>query len=109
MGFGGGTRSLSSLVLLFKVRVDLIEDEHLCSLASKRKRFRQFVNIGNQTTKSVPFVIIPMKEGEYPIEVLGSVKDSSLTDGIMKKLRVVVRETHTSELFSYCTKMVEVQ
>uniref|UniRef100_A0A3Q4C054 Complement component c3a, duplicate 5 n=1 Tax=Mola mola TaxID=94237 RepID=A0A3Q4C054_MOLML len=71
------------------VRVDLIEDENLCSLASKRKRFRQFVDIGNQTTKSVPFVIIPMKEGEYPIEVLGSVKDSSLTDGIMKKLRVV--------------------
>lgn len=109
MGFGGGTRFLNSLVLLFKVRLDLIENENLCSVASKRRKFRQYVNIGKDTTKAVPFIIIPMNEGEHPIEVLGSVRDSSLTDGIMKKLRVVVRETHTSDLFSYCTKIVKVQ
>lgn len=38
-----------------------------------------------------------MKEGEYPIEVKAAVKDSSLNDGIIKTLRVVVRETRFSD------------
>nr|XP_046263044.1 complement C3-like isoform X2 [Scatophagus argus] len=71
------------------VRVDLIEDTNVCSSASKRGRYRQEVKIGAETTRSVPFVIIPMKEGQYPIEVKAAVKDSSLNDGIMKMLRVV--------------------
>ncbi|XP_042340611.1 complement C3-like isoform X1 [Plectropomus leopardus] len=71
------------------VRVDLIEKEHVCSSASKRGKYRQEVNIGPQTQRSVPFIIIPMKHGEYPIEVKAAVKDSSLNDGIMKMLRVV--------------------
>ncbi|XP_045902911.1 complement C3-like [Micropterus dolomieu] len=72
-----------------KVRVDLIEEENVCSAASKHGRYRQEVNIGPQTTRSVPFIIIPMKEGESRIEVKAAVKDSSLSDGIMKMLRVV--------------------
>lgn len=75
------------------MRVDLTEEEHVCSAASKRRRYRQEVKIGPQTTRSVPFVIIPMKEGQYRIEVKAAVKDSSLNDGVMKMLRVVVRET----------------
>lgn len=83
------------LYLVFKVRVDLTEEEHVCSAASKHGRYRQEVNIGPLTTRSVPFIIIPMKEGQYRIEVKAAVKDSSLNDGIMKMLRVVVRETHS--------------
>ncbi|KAM7010010.1 complement C3-like [Tautogolabrus adspersus] len=71
------------------VRVDLIEEENVCSAASKHGRYRQEVTVYPQTTRSVPFVIIPMKEGQYSIEVKAAVKDSSLNDGIMKMLRVV--------------------
>uniref|UniRef100_A0A672IMG4 Complement component c3a, duplicate 5 n=1 Tax=Salarias fasciatus TaxID=181472 RepID=A0A672IMG4_SALFA len=78
------------------VRVDLTEAQHVCSAASKRGRYRQEVNVGPQTTRSVPFVIIPMKEGEVQIEVKAAVRDSSLSDGIMKMLRVVVRDTDTN-------------
>ncbi|XP_077936554.1 complement C3 [Gasterosteus aculeatus] len=73
------------------VRVDLIEATHLCSAAHKRGKYRQEVKIGPQTTRSVPFVVIPMKEGEYRMEVKATVKDFSLYDGIWKNLRVVPR------------------
>lgn len=87
---------LFSLVFtFFKVRVDLTEAEHVCSVASKHGRYRQEVKMGGLTTLSVPFIIIPMKDGQYPIEVKAAVKDSSLSDGIMKMLRVVVRKTHS--------------
>eukprot|EP00066_Takifugu_rubripes_P006969 XP_003972135.1 PREDICTED: complement C3-like [Takifugu rubripes] len=71
------------------VRVSLIEEPNVCSSASKRGTFRQEVKVGAQTTRSVPFIVIPMKEGEFPIEVKAAVKDSSLNDGIVKMLRVV--------------------
>ncbi|XP_028450258.1 complement C3-like [Perca flavescens] len=71
------------------VRVDLTDEENVCSSASKRGRYRQEVKMGAQTTLTVPFIIIPMKEGTYSIEVKAAVKDSSLNDGIMKKLLVV--------------------
>ncbi|KAM3623280.1 uncharacterized protein V6R79_009498 [Siganus canaliculatus] len=71
------------------VRVDLTEEQHVCSSASKRGRYRQEVRVGPETTRSVPFIIIPMKEGQYRIEVKAAVKDSSLNDGIIKTLRVV--------------------
>ncbi|KAF7652290.1 hypothetical protein LDENG_00098660, partial [Lucifuga dentata] len=71
------------------VRVDLIEEESVCSAASKRGKYRQEVKVGPQTTRAVPFILIPMKEGQFRIEVKAAVKDSSLNDGIMKKLLVV--------------------
>ncbi|KAI4800332.1 hypothetical protein KUCAC02_013324 [Chaenocephalus aceratus] len=74
---------------ILTVRVDLIEENNVCSSASKRGKFRQEVRMEAQTTRSVPFIIIPMKEGEFSIEVKAAVKGSSLNDGIMKKLRVV--------------------
>ncbi|XP_040891542.1 complement C3-like [Toxotes jaculatrix] len=74
---------------LVTVRVDLMEEEHVCSAASKHLRYRQEVKVGAETTRSVPFVIIPMKEGQFRIEVKAAVKDSSLNDGIIKMLRVV--------------------
>ncbi|XP_045904440.1 complement C3-like [Micropterus dolomieu] len=71
------------------VRMDLIEEENVCSLASEHGRYRQEVNVGPQTTRSVPFVIIPMKAGVYRIEVKAAVKDSAHADGVKKMLRVV--------------------
>ncbi|XP_027139127.1 complement C3-like isoform X1 [Larimichthys crocea] len=71
------------------VRVDLTETEHVCSVASKHGRYRQEVKMGGLTTLSVPFIIIPMKDGQYSIKVKAIVKDSGFNDGIEKKLRVV--------------------
>ncbi|XP_073327894.1 complement C3-like [Pagrus major] len=71
------------------VRVDLLEAEHVCSAASKRRRYRQEVKVGPHTTRSVPFIIIPMKDREIPIEVKAAVRDLGLSDGIRKMLRVV--------------------
>uniref|UniRef100_A0A3Q3B4F4 Complement C3-like n=1 Tax=Kryptolebias marmoratus TaxID=37003 RepID=A0A3Q3B4F4_KRYMA len=76
------------------VRVELIEEENVCSAASKRGKFRQEVNVGAHTTRSVPYIIIPMKEGERSIEVKAAVKDSYLNDGVKKKLRVVLNGLH---------------
>ncbi|KAE8300816.1 Complement C3 Complement C3 beta chain Complement C3 alpha chain [Larimichthys crocea] len=71
------------------VRVELIETQDVCSSASKRKRYRQEVEVGAKTTLSVPFIIIPMKEGHFPIEVKAAVKDSWSKDGVKKTLKVV--------------------
>lgn len=57
------------------------------------------VKVGRRTTLSVPFVVIPTKEGQYPIEVKAEMTDSMLTDGIRKTLQVVVRKySHLSKL-----------
>lgn len=57
------------------------------------------VKVGRRTTLSVPFVVIPTKEGQYPIEVKAEMRDSMLTDGIRKTLQVVVRKhSHLSKL-----------
>lgn len=73
--------------------MDLIETEHVCSAASKRVRFRQDVRVGRETTRAVPFIIIPMKEGKLSIEVQAAVKEAnSHSDGIRKSLLVVVRK-----------------
>ncbi|TDH15906.1 hypothetical protein EPR50_G00014440 [Perca flavescens] len=71
------------------VRVDLMDVPHVCSAASKRGNYRQEVKVGPQATKSVPFIIIPTKEGQYHIEVKASVKDPAVNDGIIKMLQVV--------------------
>uniref|UniRef100_A0A3B3VLQ4 Complement C3-like n=1 Tax=Poecilia latipinna TaxID=48699 RepID=A0A3B3VLQ4_9TELE len=83
------------------VRVELIEEENVCSVASKRGKYRQEVRVGPQTTRSVPFIIIPMKEGKRSIEVKAAVKDSSLNDGVVKMLRVVVRQ----RVYLFCATM----
>ncbi|KAM9362521.1 complement C3-like [Symphorus nematophorus] len=82
------------------VRVDLLEPQHVCSAAFKKGRFQQIVNVGPQTTRSVPFVIMPMKEGLYPIEVKAAVRGSSLNDGIRRKLRVVIYVTGVEQVSS---------
>ncbi|KAM6939525.1 complement C3-like [Xenentodon cancila] len=71
------------------VQVHLIEESHVCSAASKRGKYRQEVQVGAKTTRSLPFVIIPMKEGQFRIEVKAAVLDSHLSDGIIKILRVL--------------------
>ncbi|XP_041789454.1 complement C3-like [Chelmon rostratus] len=80
------------------VRVDLIEVEHICSAASTLGNYRQNIKVWPQTAESVPFIIIPMKEGQHRIEVKAAVNDSYLSDGIMKTLRVVPEGVLTKSL-----------
>uniref|UniRef100_A0A672IMQ8 Complement C3-like n=1 Tax=Salarias fasciatus TaxID=181472 RepID=A0A672IMQ8_SALFA len=93
------------------VRVDLTEAQHVCSAASKRGRYRQEVNVGPQTTRSVPFVIIPMKEGEVQIEVKAVVREFLVGDGIMKMLRVVrsvwISSVYWLRFMSDCKQQLE--
>lgn len=83
--------------------VDLIGKQDVCSSASQRGKYRQKVYVGSKSTLSVPFVIIPMKEGKLQIEVKAVVLDPSVSihDGIMKHLLVVVRQTDSCVCFGY--------
>ncbi|XP_058495809.1 complement C3-like isoform X2 [Solea solea] len=74
---------------LITVRVDLVETEHVCRAASKHSLYCQKVRVGPLSTRSVPFIIIPMTYGQFSIEVKAVVKDSPLSDGVMKMLRVM--------------------
>ncbi|XP_056442574.1 complement C3-like isoform X1 [Gadus chalcogrammus] len=72
-----------------KVRVYLKEVTDVCSLASKRKEHYETVRVAPESTRSVSFIIIPMKHGKYPIEVKASVAHPQIEDGIRKELLVV--------------------
>uniref|UniRef100_A0A8C7JLG1 Complement C3 n=1 Tax=Oncorhynchus kisutch TaxID=8019 RepID=A0A8C7JLG1_ONCKI len=72
------------------VRVELKETSDVCSSASKKGRYIVTVMVDPRSTRSVPFVIIPMKLGLHTIEVKASVRDWGGRDGVKKELRVVV-------------------
>ncbi|XP_072318357.1 complement C3-like [Eucyclogobius newberryi] len=78
------------------VRIELTENLDVCSSASKRGKFSQQVEVGRSTTRAVPFIIIPMEEGQKNIEVKAAVKDSWYSDGVLKPLRVVPRGVLTT-------------
>uniref|UniRef100_A0A8C7JKG4 Complement C3 n=1 Tax=Oncorhynchus kisutch TaxID=8019 RepID=A0A8C7JKG4_ONCKI len=71
------------------VRVELKETSDVCSSASKKGRYIVTVMVDPRSTRSVPFVIIPMKLGLHTIEVKASVRDWGGRDGVKKELRVV--------------------
>uniref|UniRef100_A0A4W5R2V4 Anaphylatoxin-like domain-containing protein n=1 Tax=Hucho hucho TaxID=62062 RepID=A0A4W5R2V4_9TELE len=73
------------------VRVELRETSEVCSSASKKGKYIVTVMVDARSTRSVPFVIIPMELGLHTIEVKASVRDWGGRDGIKKELRVVVR------------------
>uniref|UniRef100_A0A3Q1CPP2 Anaphylatoxin-like domain-containing protein n=1 Tax=Amphiprion ocellaris TaxID=80972 RepID=A0A3Q1CPP2_AMPOC len=79
---------------LLTVRVELKEEADLCSAASRRGKYEEEVEVEAGSARAVPFVIIPTKEGKHKIDVKAAIRDSNISDGIMKMLRVVVRETH---------------
>uniref|UniRef100_A0A674BSC3 Complement C3-like n=1 Tax=Salmo trutta TaxID=8032 RepID=A0A674BSC3_SALTR len=69
------------------VRVELRETSDVCSSASKKGRYIVTVVVDPRSTRSVPFVIIPMKLGLHTIEVKASVRDWGGRDGVKKELR----------------------
>ncbi|XP_029480838.1 complement C3-like [Oncorhynchus nerka] len=71
------------------VRVELRETSDVCSSASKKGKYVVTVMVDPRSTRSVPFVIIPMMLGLHTIEVKASVRDWGGQDGVKKELRVV--------------------
>ncbi|XP_059903813.1 complement C3-like isoform X1 [Gadus macrocephalus] len=71
------------------VRVYLKEETDVCSLASMQEEYTQTVRVAAESTRSVSFLIIPMRHGKYPIEVKASVGDLKIKDGVRKELLVV--------------------
>ncbi|KAK6468708.1 complement C3-like isoform X1 [Huso huso] len=71
------------------VRIELLENELVCSAASQKRKYRQEVTVEASSSRAVPFIIIPLKRGEVEIEVKASVKGTLASDGVRKKLLVV--------------------
>ncbi|MGH0174397.1 UNVERIFIED_CONTAM: hypothetical protein FKN15_067853 [Acipenser sinensis] len=71
------------------VRIELLENELVCSAASQKRKYRQEVTVEASSSRAVPFIIIPLKRGEVDIEVKASVKGILASDGVRKKLLVV--------------------
>ncbi|KAL2086305.1 hypothetical protein ACEWY4_017364 [Coilia grayii] len=72
-----------------KVRVELLETPNVCSVATKKTKYRTTVEMDPMTSRAVPFVIIPMELGKHTIEVKAAVYDEVITDGVKKNLLVV--------------------
>ncbi|XP_056621736.1 complement C3-like [Triplophysa dalaica] len=72
-----------------KVRVEFMETQHICSAASNKRKYRTIVEVDSSSSRSVPYVIIPMELGEHQIEVKAAESESGFTDGMKKTLKVV--------------------
>lgn len=76
----------------------LFDTDNVCSLAYGRGKYQQEVQVEAQSSRSVPFVFIFTKEGQHSIEVTASVKESELSDGVKKMIRVVVSKHPIQEV-----------
>ncbi|XP_064179565.1 complement C3-like [Anguilla rostrata] len=78
------------------VRVQLLETEHVCSAASKKRMdVIAQVKVDKMSSRAVPFVIIPLALGQHSIEVKAYVVGFEFKDGVKKDLRVVAEGQRT--------------
>ncbi|XP_062395864.1 complement C3-like isoform X2 [Sardina pilchardus] len=80
-----------------KVRVEIMETKDVCSVATKKGKYRTTIEMDPMTSRAVPFIIIPMQRGKHTIEVKAAVYDEVITDGVKKDL-LVVAEGMRSEM-----------
>lgn len=71
-----------------------METEHICSSASKKGSYQIEVEVESMSSRSIPYVIIPLELGNHWIDVKAAVYDSVYTDGVRKILKVVVSEVN---------------
>ncbi|XP_004714292.1 complement C3 [Echinops telfairi] len=72
-----------------KVRVELLYNPAFCSLATAKKRHQQVLEIQEESSVSIPFVIVPLKIGFQEVEVKAAVFNQFVSDGVKKILKVV--------------------
>lgn len=82
--------NLFGLLNVIQVYVELKENEDICSMASFQNKYRTTVKIDPKSSYAVPFVIIPLKAGQFDIEVKAFDLASQKTDGVQRTLKVVV-------------------
>ncbi|XP_068853992.1 A.superbus venom factor 1-like [Aphelocoma coerulescens] len=71
------------------VRVELIYNPDLCSPSTAKQRYQQVLRMKAESSRTVSFVIVPLKLGLLDIEVKAAVRNQYMGDGVKKKLRVV--------------------
>uniref|UniRef100_A0A670KLN3 Complement C3 n=1 Tax=Podarcis muralis TaxID=64176 RepID=A0A670KLN3_PODMU len=71
-----------------RVRVELIHNPAFCSASTAKEKYQQMLTIRGQSSRAVPFVIIPLKLGQHDIEVKAAALGGA-ADGVKKKLKVV--------------------
>uniref|UniRef100_A0A670KHV4 Complement C3 n=1 Tax=Podarcis muralis TaxID=64176 RepID=A0A670KHV4_PODMU len=90
-----------------RVRVELIHNPAFCSASTAKEKYQQMLTIRGQSSRAVPFVIIPLKLGQHDIEVKAAALGGA-ADGVKKKLKVVVRDKllqrkgHCDDQGPYC-------
>ncbi|RMB88132.1 hypothetical protein DUI87_35493 [Hirundo rustica rustica] len=72
------------------VRVELVHNPDLCSPSTARQRYQQVLRMKAESSRTVSFVIVPLKLGLLDVEVKAAVRNQYVGDGVKKKLRVVV-------------------
>ncbi|XP_053333017.1 complement C3-like [Clarias gariepinus] len=70
-----------------RVRVEFFETEHVCSAASKKKKYCTIVNIDAKSSRAIPYVITPIELGNHEIEVQAA--SATFHDGVRRTLKVV--------------------
>lgn len=74
-----------------QVYVELVENKEICSMASFQEKYRiKNLKIDRKSSRAVSFVIIPLRAGEFVIEVKAFDLKTQMSDGVEKKLKVVV-------------------
>uniref|UniRef100_A0A8C4YU39 Complement C3 n=1 Tax=Gopherus evgoodei TaxID=1825980 RepID=A0A8C4YU39_9SAUR len=73
-----------------KVRLELMHNPVICSASTSKAKYRQILDIKAKSSLAVPLVIVPLQLGSHDIEVKAAVWGSFVSDGVKKKLKVVV-------------------
>ncbi|XP_010022318.1 PREDICTED: complement C3, partial [Nestor notabilis] len=71
------------------VRVELMYNPGLCSASTSKMRYQQVLSLEPQSSRAVPFVIVPLELGLHEVEVKAAVQGRFVADGVKKKLKVV--------------------
>ncbi|XDV16017.1 hypothetical protein PO909_015910, partial [Leuciscus waleckii] len=71
-----------------RARLEFMETEHICSSASRKGSYQTEVEVESMSSRSVPYVIIPLELGNHWIDVKAAAYDSVYSDGVRKILRV---------------------
>ncbi|NXG39964.1 CO3 protein, partial [Dromaius novaehollandiae] len=72
-----------------KVRVELMHNPAICSASSSKSRYQQIFVLKAQSSRVVPFILVPLQLGLHDVEVKAAVWGSFVADGVKKKLKVV--------------------
>ncbi|XP_036386399.1 complement C3-like [Megalops cyprinoides] len=83
-----------------KVIVILYKTEDICSVAFTEDH-RQEVTLPSQSSRAIPYTIVPLKAGELEMEVKALARGYQGSDGVRKRLRVVVEGLQKTKVQSF--------